>query len=405
MTTMTRKTIFETLVSADDALDTILSKLRPVSGTETVTVADADGRVVAEDVKSTLNVPAFDRAAMDGYAVRSDDLAEPGMLRIIGKAVAGKGFKGTIKQGECVEIATGAPMPKGADAVVMVENALLVGNAVSFRTPVAPGENVGRKAEDIAKGEVVVRRSTQLGPGPIAAIAITGRPKVKVFKRPRVLIFTTGDEVVAPGKPLKAGQVYDCNSYALMTVARRAGADVTYRPNVKDTVTELKKVIREASKKYELIVFSGGTSVGTRDFANDVIGALGSVHVHGVAIKPGKPVLFGTVGKCGILGMPGYPTSCLLTAKLFLSPALRWLAHNGYIERARRMVTLGHEVKQDKTKQLLLPVRVDDHDVAYSTFKGSGAITSLSQSTGYIEIDAGDGVIAKGAAAVLRIIA
>ncbi len=399
---MSKKTIFETLVSADDALDTILARLRPVSGTQLVDVAEADGRILGEDVKSTINVPAFDRAAMDGYAVRSEDLDEPGMLRVAGRALAGKPYKGTVKRGECIEIATGAAMPKGADAVVMVEHAQVVGNAVSFRSPISAGEHVGRKAEDIGKGDVVVRRGTLLGPGSIAAIAIVGRARVKVYRKPSVLIFTTGDEVVAPGKPLKAGQVYDCNSYAMMTIARRSGAEVTYRPNVNDTVAALKKVVREGARKYDLIVFSGGTSVGAKDFANDVVGELGKVHVHGVAIKPGKPVLFGTVGTTGVFGMPGYPTSCLLTAKLFLAPAVRRLAHNGSHERSRKLVKLGHEVKQDKTKQLLLPVMVDDHDVAYSTFKGSGAITSLSQSAGYIEIDAGDGVVQKGAEAVLR---
>lgn len=404
MTTATRKTVFETLVSADDALDTILSKLRPVAGAEVVPITDADGRIAAEDVKSTINVPAFDRAAMDGFAVRSADLPEAGMLRIVGQAFAGKGYKGTLKQGECVEIATGAPMPKGADAVVMMESALRVGQAVSFRSPVTQGDHVGFKAEDIAKGQTVVPRGTVLGPGQIAAIAITGKATVKVFRKPAVLIFTTGDEVVPPGKPLKAGQVYDCNSFAMLTIARRSGAEVTYRPNVKDTLASLKKVISDGSSKYDLIVFSGGTSVGAKDFANDVVASLGRVHVHGVAIKPGKPVLFGTVDKCGIFGMPGYPTSCLLTAKLFLAPAVRRLAHNGHYQRRGRLVRLGHEVKQDKTKQLLLPVTVDDHDVAHSTFKGSGAITSLSQSVGYIEIEAGDGVIQKGSEAELRVI-
>ena len=393
-----------TLVSADDALDTILSKLRPVTGTELCPVEDSDLRVLAEDLKSTLNVPAFDRAAMDGYAVRSEDLEEPGMLKVTGKALAGTPFKGTVKKGECVEIATGAPMPKGADAVVMVENAQVVGQAVSFKTPVVEGENVGRKADDIGKGDVVLKRGTVMGPGQIAAVAIIGKAKVKVARKPKVLIFTTGDEVVAPGKALKQGQVYDCNSYAMMTIARRAGAEVTYRPNVKDTLASLKKVLTDASTKYDLVVFSGGTSVGARDYAREAVGELGRVHVHGVAIKPGKPLLFGTIKKCGVFGMPGYPTSCLLTAKLFLSPAIRRLAHNHFHERRRKIVTLGHEVKQDKTKQLLLPVKVDDHDVAWSTFKGSGAITSLSECKGYIEIDAGDGIVAKGAEAILRII-
>ncbi|MBZ0135360.1 MAG: molybdopterin molybdotransferase MoeA [Planctomycetes bacterium] len=401
---MSKQTGFGTLLSTDDALDTILGKLRPVTGTELVAVQDSDLRILAEDVKSTLNVPAFDRAAMDGYAVRSEDLEEPGMLKIVGKALAGKGFKGTLKRGECIEIATGAPMPKGADAVVMVENAQLVGQAVSFRSPVSKGEHVGFKADDISKGDVVLKRGTVMGPGQIAAIAIIGKAKIKVVKRPRVLIFTTGDEIVPPGKPLKPGQVYDCNSFAMLTVARRAGAEVTYRPNVKDTSASLKKVLTESAAKFDLIVFSGGTSVGARDYAREAVAEVGKVHVHGVAIKPGKPVLFGQIKKCGVFGMPGYPTSCLLTAKLFISPAIRHLAHNHFHERRKKMVTLGHEVKQDKTKQLLLPVRVDDHDVAWSTFKGSGAITSLSESVGYIEIDAGDGVLAKGAEAVLRII-
>lgn len=400
---MAKKT-FGTLMSAEDALDCILTKLRPVVGTDTVAVQDADGRVLGEDLKSTINVPAFDRAAMDGYAVRSADLAEPAMLRIVGSAAAGKAFKGTIKAGECIEIATGAPMPKGADAVVMVETAQLVGNALSVRIPVHPWDHVGRRAQDIGKGEIVLRRGTIMGPGQIAAAAVIGKARIKVMRRPKVLIFTTGDEVVAPGKALKASQVYDCNSYAMLTIARRHGADVTYRPNVPDTLQALKKVIGEAAKKFDMVVFSGGTSVGQRDFAAEAVDSLGKVHVHGVAIKPGKPVLFGTVGRCGVFGMPGYPTSCLLTAKIFLAPAVRKQAHKLESERSRRMVKLGHEVKQDKTKQLLLPVRVDDHDVAFSTFKGSGAITSLSESVGYIEVDAGDGVIAKGAEAVLRAI-
>lgn len=404
MTVMSKQTGFGTLLSADDALDTIISKLRPVTGSQLIDVQESDLRILAEDLKSTLNVPAFDRAAMDGYAVRSEDLEEPGMLKVVGKALAGKGYKGTVKRGECIEIATGAPMPKGADAVVMVENAQLVGQAVSFRQPVSEGDHVGRKADDIAKGEVVLKRATVMGPGQIAAVAIIGKAKVKVVRKPKVLIFTTGDEIVPPGKPLKAGQVYDCNSYAMLTVARRAGAEVTYRPNVKDTLASLKKVLREASAKYDLIVFSGGTSVGARDYAREAVADVGKVHVHGVAIKPGKPVLFGMIKKCGVFGMPGYPTSCLLTAKLFISPAIRHLAHNHFHERRKKVVTLGHEIKQDKTKQLLMPVRVDDHDVAFSTFKSSGAITSLSDSVGYIEVDAGDGVLAKGAEATLRII-
>lgn len=398
------KKSFGTLMSAEDALETILSHLRPVIGTELVAVQDSDGRVLGEDLKSTINVPAFDRAGMDGYAVRSADLFEPAMLRIVGSAVAGKAFKGTIKAGECIEVATGAPMPKGADAVVMVESAQLVGNALSVRINVKPWDHVGRRAEDIGKGEIVLRRGATMGPGQIAAAAIIGKAKIKVMRRPSLLIFTTGDEVVAPGKALKASQVYDCNSFAMMTVARRHGAEVTYRPNVPDTLASLTKVIGDASKKYDMVVFSGGTSIGQRDFAAEAVDSLGKVHVHGVAIKPGKPVLFGTIGRCGVFGMPGYPTSCLLTAKLFLAPAVRKQAHKLESDRSRRTVKLGHEVKQDKTKQLLLPVRVDDHDIAFSTFKGSGAITSLSESVGYIEVDAGDGVVAKGAEAVLRAI-
>lgn len=398
------KSPFAALVTADSALETIITKLRSITDTEEVPLIESDGRVLAQDIKSTINVPAFDRAAMDGFAVRSDDVDEPAMLKIIGSAFAGEAFKKTAKKGECVEVATGAPMPKGTDAVVMIENSTVVGQAVKFTHPVKPGENVGRKAEDIGKGDVVVERGTVLAPGPIAAIAIIGRDTVKVYRKPRVLIFTTGDEVVAPGKTLKQGQVYDCNSFAMMTVCQRAGADVTYRPNVKDTEKALLDAIKDASQEFDAIVFSGGTSVGAKDFGEKVLSKLGKVHVHGVAIKPGKPLLFGTIKRCGVFGMPGYPTSCLLTAKLFLAPAVRKLAHNVSHERRKKPVILGHEIKQDKTKQLLLPVRLDDQDVAFSTFKSSGAITSLSQSVGYVEVDAGDSVLPKGSEVVIRII-
>lgn len=401
---MSPKKEFGSLVSADDALDIILAKVRPVSDAETVHLAEADGRVLAEDMKSSINVPAFDRAAMDGFAVIADDVAEPAMLRLVGHAMAGTPFSKGIKHGECVQIATGAPIPKGADAVVMQENVQVVGGAVSFKIPVSKGENIAAKASDIGKGEIVLRRGTTLGPGHIAAAAVIGRDKLKVFRRPEVLVFTTGDEVVPPGKALKGGEVYDCNSFALITIARRSGAIVTHRPNVKDTVEGLTKALADASKKYDAVVFSGGTSVGARDFAAEALAELGTVHVHGVAIKPGKPVLFGTVGRCGIFGMPGYPTSCLLTAKMFLAPAVRRMGHNKHYDRAHKNVTMGHDVKQDKTKQLLLPVRVDDHDVAFSTFKGSGAITSLSESIGFIEVEAGDGLISKGTDAIVRII-
>jgi molybdopterin molybdotransferase len=264
---MSTKQAFGTLVSAEDALDTILARVKPVLDTEDVPLADADGRVVAEDIKSTINVPAFDRAGMDGYAVIAEDLAEPAMLRVVGQALAGKPFNKGIKRGECVQIATGAPIPKGANAVVMQENVQVVGSAVSFRIPVRKGEHIAHRASDIGKGQVVLRRGTVLGPGQVAALAIIGKAKARVYARPQVLIFTTGDEVAAPGKALKTGQVYDCNSFALMSVARRSGAEVTYRPNVKDTVKDLLKVVKDASTKFHAIVFSGGTSVGARDFA------------------------------------------------------------------------------------------------------------------------------------------
>ncbi|MCC6572753.1 MAG: molybdopterin molybdotransferase MoeA [Planctomycetes bacterium] len=393
---------FGSLMSADDALDLIQAKLKPVADSEKVTLQECLGRVLAEDVKSAVNVPAFDRASMDGYAVIAHDLNEPRMLREVGKAFAGKPYTKKLNNLECVEIATGAQLPKGADAVVMVEHATVVGSAISFKQPIRVGDNVGRTAEDIAKGDTVIKKGTILGPGQIAALAIVGRDKVEVYRRPSVLLFTTGDEVVAPGKKLGAGQVYDCNSSAMMAVAQRAGAVVTWRANVKDLADSLLKVLKDNARKFDAIVFSGGTSVGNKDFGFETVNKLGDVFVRGVAIKPGKPVLFGKIGNCAVFGMPGYPTSCLLTAELFLAPGIRKLAHIEDHHRGRYMVKLAHEVKQDKTKQVLLPVRVDEHDNAYSTFKGSGSITSLSDSIGYIKVEPGDGVMTKGSTAVVH---
>ncbi len=382
---------FKALISLDEALTVCMSAARPAEDHETLMIEQALGRVAAEDVAARIHVPLADRAAMDGYAVRAEDTFgagkfKPKVLRRIEKLYAGSIPRKRVTKGTCIEVATGSTLPKGADAVVMVEDTEVKGDRVSVHSPVHPGENVSVKGEDIEKGDMVVLKGDVLSPAKIGALAAVGARKVKVYRRPVVAVLTTGDEVIEPGGPIRPGQVYDINAFTLSTVVQDNGGEPKRFVNVHDDVKALRKALVEAAK-CDLVVFSGGSSVGEKDLIIDVLGELGKLKFHGVAVKPGKPTVFGLVGKTPILGMPGYPTSCLSNAYMILVPMLRKMArlpprHEKVVEvpLSRRVVsTIGrvefHTVKLEKGK-------------AVPVYKESGAITSMAGADGYVKIPA-----------------
>ncbi|MDP2900505.1 MAG: molybdopterin molybdotransferase MoeA [Candidatus Bathyarchaeota archaeon] len=389
---------FGKLTTRLDAVRLIDENTRRITRVEEVAIGDAAGRVLAEDVVAGFNVPPFNRSSMDGYAVRARDTAgasaKPVTLRLIGARHAGEIFDGVVGAGECVEIATGAPVPKGADAVVMVEYTKLAGDGVEVQREAKPGSNVAPEGEDIKKGEAVVKAGEVLTPGRVGAVAALGFSKVKAYAKPRVAIYSTGNEVVPQGKPLKPGQVYDINSYTLSAVVAANGCVPVRRGLVRDDFDAIAAAVKDAST-YDVAVFSGGSSVGVRDLFAGVVEDLGRVHFHGLRVKPGKPTLFGEVGGTPVFGMPGYSTSCLNNAYVLLVPALRKVAGLPPAEERTVKARLSRAIKAEGEREQFYSVRVEGGE-AVPVFKQSGDITSMAYANGYIIIPIGTQLLEAG---------
>ena len=399
---------FEGTMPLTEARAIIDRAIVPIGRTETIRVLDANGRVLARDVAADADVPPFSRAAMDGYAVRAADTAgaarqSPVELRCIEQTFTGQVPRQSIGPGQCIEVATGAPVPPGADAVVIVEdteapNAQLptpnndgphTGGHYGVRVfaSVQPGQNIGRQGADISRGQTVLTAGTFLNASRAGALSALGLTTVDVYAKPRVAILSTGDEIVDPGTRLAPGQIYDINKVTLSAVVSdHGGVPVPYRTAV-DTLDDLSRSV-DACLSEDLLVFSGGSSVGRRDLIIDVIAAKGDVLFHGIAVKPGKPTAFGRIGSKLVFGMPGYPTSCLSNAYILLAPALRRIARLPLQPLRSVTLPLGSRITSVVDRHQFYSVRIED-GLAVPAFKASGDITSMSQADGYIEVPVG----------------
>jgi molybdenum cofactor synthesis domain-containing protein len=406
MTTM--RPIRET-IPLDEALALVLESAAPIDRVESIPLREAAGRVIADPPAAGMDVPPFDRAAMDGYAVIAADTFgagryDPKVLRCVEKVHTGQLATRRLSSGECIEIATGAPMPDGADAVVMVEETektpasakAAAGQADEVRifTPVYPRQHVGRRAADIAAGQQVLHDGDLLHPSRVGALAALNVTDVRVYARPRVAIMSTGNEIVPPGEPLGPGQIYDINQFTLAAVIAAHGGVAVTLPPVADDLRALADAVTSATRE-DIVVFSGGSSVGERDLILDVLNSSGEVLFHGIAVKPGKPTVFGRVGDKPVLGMPGYPTSCLSNAYMLLVPLLRHLArlpeHRPPIVRR----PLSRRIVSTTGRHQFYTVRIAD-GMAVPAFKASGDITSMALADGYIEIPAQTDIVEAG---------
>jgi molybdenum cofactor synthesis domain-containing protein len=302
----------------------------------------------------------------------------------------------SVARSTCAEIATGAPLPAGADAVVMVEQTARSDDGrIQIFAAASAGQNIGRRAGDIAAGDPVVARGDVLTPSRVGAIAAIGCASVEVFAKPRVAILSTGNEVVDPGRALAPGQIYDVNRFTLGAIVSAHGGVPEPRRAAQDTIEALVNALDDCAR-CDLIVFSGGSSVGERDLIVDAVRARGEMVFHGIEVKPGKPTAFAHVSGTPFFGMPGNPTSCLSNAYILLVPFLRATARlRPYTPRTIR-VRLGQRIMSASGRHQFYTVRVHD-GVAYPAFKGSGDITSLSQADGYIEIPADQSGVEEGA--------
>jgi molybdenum cofactor synthesis domain-containing protein len=393
---------FTTTISIDEARRRLEAGVRPIERTERVAIATAEGRVAAADVTSTLDVPPFSRSAMDGYALVAADTRgaspeAPARLTIVDRIFTGQAPRGRIVAGTCAEIATGAPLPEGADAVVMIEETArgTDEHQTDIRAEAKPGQNIGRRGADITAGDVVVRRGDHLNPSRIGALAAIGRADVDVYAKPRVAVLSTGNEIVEPGRPLASGQIYDVNRFTLGAVISAHGGITDAHPPAPDTLADLLAAI-DRCRAADLIVFSGGSSVGDRDLVVDLVAARGRMIFHGIAVKPGKPTAFATIGTTPFFGMPGNPTSCLSNAYILLVPFLRATARLPLYAPRTVHVPLGIRIVSQAGRHQFYTVRLRD-GAAFPAFKGSGDITSLSQADGYIEIPSDQSTVEQGA--------
>lgn len=390
---------FGALLPFAEAKKVVDNNIKPITRVETVNIDDALGRVLAEDVVAGLSIPPFDRAAMDGYAVRARDTfnsgqRSPKILRLVGEVHAGETPTRKVGAGECLQIATGAMMPKGADAVVMVEDTEAENGRVKIFKSVYPGANVAQKGEDIKEGATVLKESSVLDAGKIGVLASQGITRVKVYEKPKVAVLPSGEEVVPLGKKLRRGQVYDINSHTIASVVKANGGIPVVFEVVGDKAEEIRAMITEALKS-DLVVISGGSSVGERDLLVSVIQDWGQVLFHGIQVKPGKPTIFALIEGKPLMGMPGYPTSCLINSYLLLLPAIRKMAH--LPPRTGETVTarLARRVPGSVGRRQFLTVKLERGE-AIPVFKESGAITSIADADGYIEIAENIDLLEKG---------
>jgi len=390
---------FGALLSFEEAKKIIKEKIKPLERIETIGIDDAAGRVLAEDFTATLDTPPFNRAAMDGYAVKAEDTfgsgpMKPKLLEQTDTIHAGDTPKKAVATEQCVQIATGAMMPDGANAVVMVEDTEVENGKVKIFKASLPGGNVGKLGEDIQAGEMVLKQGVVLDAGKVGVLTSQGITEVKVYEKPRVAILPSGEEIAEIGNELKPGQLYDINSHTITAVVKENGGIPVRGGIVGDTKEDIKAKI-SAALENDLVVISGGSSVGDRDLLVGVIEDWGEVLFHGLQVRPGKPTLFAIIEGKPLFGMPGYPTSCLINSYLFLLPVIRTMAHLPPRRGETVEGKLGRRVSGSVGRKQFLTVRIEDGEV-FSAFKESGAITSIAEADGYIEIEQNIDMLEKG---------
>ena len=399
-----RQEQFLEVVSADEARARFERQLALAPlGAEAVSLAHALGRVLATDVLASSDAPPFDRANVDGFAVRAADTygatdAEPRRLRLNPEIlVCGRAPELGVEPGSATTIATGGMMPRGADAVVMIEWTELIetseGPAIDLRRAVNPGQFVSYAGSDIARGETVLRRGTRLGSREIGLLAACGLGDVKVVRRPRVAVLSTGDELVAPGQQLRPGAVYDSNGAILAAAVAEAGGVAVSLGAVADDEAALASALTQALDDCDAVVLSGGTSKGAGDLSHRVVARLGApgIVVHGVALKPGKPLCLAVAAGKPVAVLPGFPTSAIFTFHAFIAPVIRALA--GVPAEAAPTVDATVPVRVSSElgrKEFVLVSLVEGSEgtIALPSPKGSGAVTAFSQADGFLEIDA-----------------
>jgi molybdopterin molybdotransferase len=385
------------------ALKRIIDAIMPVAATEKIKIREALGRVLAADIISPINVPPCVNSAMDGYAVLGSDLPEAGTreLQMAGTAYAGKPFKQMVMPGQCVRIMTGAVMPYGTDTVVMQEHVEIQGNNIRIGTETKPGANVRAAGEDVAVGEKVLVRGSTLTPADIGLIASLGNGEVNVTRRLRVAFFSTGDELRSIGDALEDGQIYDSNRYTLYGMLARLGVEIMDMGVIEDNRDTLRRAFEQAATTADVLITTGGVSVGEADYVKEVLECVGTVDFWKIAIKPGRPLAFGRIRNTWFFGLPGNPVSVMVTFYQFVQPALRHLMGATQIETMTLRVPCASKLKKRpgrvEYQRGILERDAESQPIVRKTgAQGSGILSSMSQANCFIILPMESGEVEPG---------
>ncbi len=364
----------------------IQSTIAPIKGFEKVALRSALGRVLAEDVVSTINVPSHTNSAMDGYALAGSELPEKDTktFKVVGTAWAGQPLDARPGTGDCVRIMTGAKMPDGTDTVVMQEQVERHGDTVRVGTGHRRGQNVRHAGEDLAAGAVAVPAGKKLSPAELGLLASLGIPELRVTRRLRAAFLSTGDELRSVGEVLNDGEIYDSNRYTLYGMLGRLGVDVIDMGVVPDTREALRKAFQDAGRNADVVISTGGVSVGEADFIKEILAETGEVSFWKIAIKPGRPLAFGKVFDAVFFGLPGNPVAVMVTFYAFVQPALRHMMGEDHIHPARTKVAAGSRIKKKpgRTEYVRGYLHTDENGpvtVDKTGFQGSGILSSMSR--------------------------
>ncbi|MDQ2076418.1 gephyrin-like molybdotransferase Glp [Marinimicrobium sp. ABcell2] len=380
------------------AIDRMLEAVNPPADFEQLALNQLLDRILAEDIHAQLNVPGHDNSAMDGYALRAQDADKP--LHLAGQSLAGHAFQGSLEPGQCVRITTGAVIPTGADAVVMQENTRIDGQHINVTQTPRPGENIRRAGEDIAQGDRVLSKGHRLSPVDVALLASLGVAEAEVYRRLKVAVLSTGDELTAPGQPLTAGQIYDSNRYGIVALLQRLNVEVIDLGLIPDREDAIRATLQNASQRADAVISSGGVSVGEADFVKDILDELGEINFWKVAIKPGKPFAFGSLGRACFFGLPGNPVSAMVTLHQLALPVLRAMAGEVTEQPITLNATAASRYKKRPGRQdfqrATLRVQEGENIVSSTGPQGSGVLTSFAGANCYVVLEQERGTVEEG---------
>ena len=365
---------------------------------EIIDIADSYERITFSDIKSRINFPPFDRSLKDGFAINAEDSygvneENPKRLKVIDFLEAGSFTDKTVELGTTVEISTGAPVPDGANAVVMVEfanrqsdNPYLASDEIEILTSVTPSQDIGKKGSDVQAGQVILEKNKLLNPPKIGVIAAQGIDTVEVYKKPVVGVISTGNELLTNQEEIKPGKIYDVNSEMIKAGVESCGAEGKTLGIVKDVYDDLKAKITESLKECDILLCSGGTSAGVGDNIRQILDEIGTVYIHGITVQPGKPTILGVVDGKIVIGLPGNPVSAIVIFNVFVAPSIKKLA--GFVDEQPHKTIKGKLARRIHSpigRMQYQLVRVED-GIVYPIFKDSGAIFSLASAAGYTKV-------------------